>query len=116
MKQLRALIHAAAPQARDAWSYGIPAFELHGRMLVWYAAWKTHIGLYPVGAEFVRARGGGAKGTIRFPFGEPPTAGIRCQSNPPTISAPIRADPRRSAREGGDCGNVGLAQYRCNCG
>ncbi|MBK8952647.1 MAG: DUF1801 domain-containing protein [Chitinophagaceae bacterium] len=44
--QARDIIKKAAPQAEEVISYGMPAFRQQG-MLVYYAAWKSHIGLYP---------------------------------------------------------------------
>lgn len=82
LERLRASIRAAAPGAVEVWSYGMPAFKLDGRMLVWYAAWKRHIGMYPVGAAIVRENAaalkgsGTSKGTIRFPIGKPPSAAL----------------------------------------
>jgi uncharacterized protein YdhG (YjbR/CyaY superfamily) len=45
LHQLRATIRAAAPEAKELISYRMPAFKLHG-YLVFFAAWKRHIGLY----------------------------------------------------------------------
>ena len=46
LKQLRATIKKAAPEAEEVISYGMPAFKLNG-MLVYFAAHSEHIGLYP---------------------------------------------------------------------
>ncbi len=71
LQSLRERIGAAAPEAVEAVSYGIPAFRYRGRPLVWYHAAKTHCALFPTGAVIdahrVELTGFGlAKGTIRF--------------------------------------------------
>ena len=75
LKDIRATIKQAAPQAEEAISYNMPAFKLHG-MLVWYAGYKEHIGLYPkttVIQAFKKDLEGykQSKGTIQFPLDQP---------------------------------------------
>lgn len=79
---LRDAIRAAAPGAEDAFSYRIPAFRLDGKVLVWYAAFKEHVSMYPVGDKVFALSGVDpakyvtAKGTIRFPMTTPPSTAV----------------------------------------
>jgi uncharacterized protein YdhG (YjbR/CyaY superfamily) len=75
LRKMRLTIKKAAPQAKETISYGIPAFTLNG-MLVWFAAFKTHIGFYPRTAAIAAFKKElsaykGAKGSVQFPFDEP---------------------------------------------
>jgi uncharacterized protein YdhG (YjbR/CyaY superfamily) len=82
LHQLRAVIKAAAPKAKEKISYGMPSYEYHGR-LVYFAAFKNHVGLYAVGQEqdsYAKELSGylSGKSTARFPIGQPlPIALIR---------------------------------------
>ena len=74
LKQLRDLIRAAAPGATDSFGYGIPALRLKGRQLVYYAAWKNHTSIYPIGSSIDKEQLKGyrtSKGTVQFPYKKP---------------------------------------------
>ncbi len=75
LQQLRQAIKESAPDAQEAISYRIPAFKLKGN-LVWFAAFKDHVGFYPRAsgiAEFREKLSAYevSKGTIRFPIDRP---------------------------------------------
>ena len=75
LKDLRATIKAAAPDATEKISYQIPTFYLKGN-LVHFAAFKNHIGFYPTSSGIQAFKKElsvyeGAKGTVRFPFDKP---------------------------------------------
>ena len=75
LEQVRQAVHAAAPDAREVISYRIPAFKAHG-ILVYFAAFKKHIGFYPPvrgDVELVEAVApyAGEKGNLRFAMDRP---------------------------------------------
>ena len=75
LQEIRATIHAAAPDAQEKISYQMPTFTLNGN-LVHFAAFKNHIGLYPTpGAtqafQDEIAAYKAAKGSIQFPLDQP---------------------------------------------
>ncbi|MEO6671771.1 MAG: DUF1801 domain-containing protein [Ferruginibacter sp.] len=74
LKQIRKTIKEAAPGAEELISYNMPAFKFHGA-LVYYAAYKMHIGFYPASSairELSKDLGNYqvSKGTIRFQLDE----------------------------------------------
>ena len=75
LQRVRAVVRDAAPQAREVISYRMPALRLHG-VLVYFAAFKSHIGLYPPVRGDARlmkdvAPFAGEKGNLRFPYDQP---------------------------------------------
>ena len=82
LRALRAAAKAVAPDAAERISYGMPALVQDG-VIVWYAAFKDHVSLFPRPAAIAKfkrelARYKVSKGTIQFPLDEPlPLALIR---------------------------------------
>ena len=48
LEQIRAVLHTSIPGAEERVRYDMPAIMLGGRYAIHFAAWKHHIGLYPV--------------------------------------------------------------------
>jgi uncharacterized protein YdhG (YjbR/CyaY superfamily) len=76
LQRVRSVIRKALPEAEEVISYQIPAFRLHGRIVLYFAAWKEHYSIYPAleaAAAFKDELAGYkvSKGTIRFPLSEP---------------------------------------------
>jgi len=47
LEKIRQSIRKAVPEAEETISYRMPAFKLKGRVVVYFAAFRTHIGLFP---------------------------------------------------------------------
>jgi uncharacterized protein YdhG (YjbR/CyaY superfamily) len=80
LRQIRSTIRNAAPEAQETISYQIPAFSLNGA-LVYFAAFKKHIGFYPPVRDNVRLEKAispyaGEKGNLRFPLDHPIPYGL----------------------------------------
>ncbi|MGL2987597.1 iron chaperone [Flavobacterium sp. RSSA_27] len=76
MQQIRALILEKAPEVQESISYGMPAYKTNGKPLIYYAAFKNHIGLYatPSGhTHFAAALSSykQGKGSVQFPNDQP---------------------------------------------
>ena len=75
LQKVRDTIRNAAPEAKETISYMMPAFKQHG-ILVYFAAWEKHIGMYPPisgnkNLEKAIAQYAGPKGNLQFPLDEP---------------------------------------------
>lgn len=76
LEELRETIKAAAPEAEQKISYGIPTFMLNGKYLIYFAGWKNHISIYPIpsGSEAFNQQVSKyveGKGTLKFPLDKP---------------------------------------------
>jgi uncharacterized protein YdhG (YjbR/CyaY superfamily) len=76
LERIRALINRAAPGGLEQIKYGMPAIAIEGRHTIYFAAWKKHVGVYPVhkapskleqDLEEYRSD----KDTVKFPFKKP---------------------------------------------
>jgi uncharacterized protein YdhG (YjbR/CyaY superfamily) len=72
LQKLRQTIQTAMPTAEECISYGIPAFRVNRRLLVFFGAWANHCALYPGSAATLKnfrnelRNFQTSKGTIRF--------------------------------------------------
>jgi uncharacterized protein YdhG (YjbR/CyaY superfamily) len=76
LEKIRQTIQKVAPEAVETISYQIPTFKLNGKYLVYFAAWKDHIAMYPIPkstdafqkelSPYIHS-----KGTIRLPLDKP---------------------------------------------
>ena len=48
VEAIRKTVREAAPDCTETISYKIPAFKLNGATLMYVAAWKKHVAVYPV--------------------------------------------------------------------
>lgn len=72
LRRIRQVVRDTAPEAEELISYRMPAFR-QGGILVYFAAFSGHIGLYPpvrgdLKLEAAVAPYAGEKGNLRFPL------------------------------------------------
>lgn len=75
LQKIRATIRKAAPKAEEAMKYRMPTFVLNGN-LVHFAAFKNHIGFYPVPTAIEKFKKeleayATSKGAAQFPLDKP---------------------------------------------
>jgi uncharacterized protein YdhG (YjbR/CyaY superfamily) len=76
LEEIRATVRQAVPEAEEVISYDMPAFRLGGKTLIYFAAWKKHIGFYPLSEKVASAvpelsAFKGTKDSAHFPLNKP---------------------------------------------
>lgn len=76
LEAMRQIVCEVAPEADESMAYGMPAYKLRGKPLIYFAGYENHIGFYatPNGheafkTEFAKFKQG--KGSVRFPLDQP---------------------------------------------
>ncbi len=76
LKKIREIVRSGASSAVESISYGMPAYKLNGKPLVYFGAYKKHIGFYPTPSgtakfkkELSKYKSG--KGSAQFQLDEP---------------------------------------------
>lgn len=76
LNEIRKIIITIAPEAVESISYGMPAYKLKGKPLVYFAGYEKHVGFYatPNGhkkftKEFSAYKQG--RGSVQFPHDQP---------------------------------------------
>lgn len=82
LERMRQTIQKSAPEAKETMSYGIPTFDLEGKHLVHFAAFKYHVSFYPTPSGIEKFKKEislykWAKGSIQFPIDNVPFALIK---------------------------------------
>jgi len=97
LQKVRATVRKAAPGAEEVISYRMPAYK-HNGMLVFFAAFKSHIGLYPPvsGSAALKREAApysGPKGNLQFPLDERIPYGLISR----IVKAKVRESRERAA-------------------
>jgi uncharacterized protein YdhG (YjbR/CyaY superfamily) len=76
VEEVRRVVHERVPDTGETISYAMPTFTLDGQPLVHVAAWKQHIGLYPLPPldpelDAAVAPYRGTKDTMKLPHAKP---------------------------------------------
>lgn len=76
LKTIRKLVHETIPEAVEAISYQMPSFKYKGKILVYFAAFKSHIGFYATPESNLAFKDElseykTTKGTIQLPYDKP---------------------------------------------
>ena len=81
LKTIRTTIKRSAPKAKECVSYGMPAYKLNNKPLVYFAAFKNHIGLYATPSAHTKfakelSKYKQGKGSVQFPMNQPLPMGL----------------------------------------
>lgn len=101
LARVRHAIRAALPDAEESISYDMPTYKIDGQPVIYLAGWKRHFSIYPSSVSIEVAFKDELapyeieKGTIRFPFADPP---IELIARIATFRAQEAASPARQAK------------------
>lgn len=75
LESIRACVDKAAPAANEGISYGMPAYKLNGKPLVYFASYEHHIGFYGTPSTHIAfakqlAKFKQGKGSVQFPHAQ----------------------------------------------
>lgn len=76
LTKIRSTIKKAAPKAVESITYQIPTFKVDGKVLIYFAAFKKHVSVYPAPRDADEFKNElkdykGGKGTVQFPLDSP---------------------------------------------
>jgi uncharacterized protein YdhG (YjbR/CyaY superfamily) len=109
LEKVRKAIRAAAPDAKEGMSYGVPAF-IQGKPIAGYSASATHCSYFPMSGSVTAQLADDlqgyevSKGGLRFPIGKPPPATlirklVKARLAEIEAPAPKKASAKKSAKE-----------------
>ena len=76
LQHLRETIHSIVPNAKETISYGMPAFEIDGKVVAGFDGFKKHCSYFPHSGSVLEELDGFpewcdvSKGTLKFPIGK----------------------------------------------
>ena len=75
LKQIRDTIRTVAPKTTETISYGVPTFKFNTKPLIYFAAYKKHISIYPASDHMMKAIPKltpyrTSTGTLQFPLND----------------------------------------------
>lgn len=74
---VRTAIRRGMPKATESIAYGMPAYSLNGRRVLYFAGWKAHVAVYPTSRAMEAALGDAlsphraAKDSLHFKLNQP---------------------------------------------
>jgi uncharacterized protein YdhG (YjbR/CyaY superfamily) len=76
LTKLRHIVAEHAIEGVESMSYGMPGYKLNGKPLIYFAAYKKHIGVYPTPSGIEAFKKDlepykSAKGSVQFPLDSP---------------------------------------------
>lgn len=76
LKKIREMIKKISPEAVESMGYGMPAYKLNGKPLVYFGAYEKHIGFYPTPSGTIKfkkelSKYKSGKGSAQFQLDEP---------------------------------------------